>query len=50
MRWMRVLVAPTSRSAAPRSLRPAIELDGQLTRVLVEQTTADYHTSIDYLR
>lgn len=35
-----VLVAPTSRSAQARSFRPAIELDGQLTRVLVEQTTA----------
>jgi mRNA interferase MazF len=35
-----VLVAPTSRSAPARSFRPAIELDGRLTRVLVEQTTA----------
>jgi mRNA interferase MazF len=35
-----VLVAPTSRSAPARSFRPAIELDGQLTRVLIEQTTA----------
>lgn len=35
-----VLVAPTSRSAAGRSFRPTIELGGQLTRVLVEQTTA----------
>ncbi len=35
-----VLVAPTSRSAPPRSFRPAIELAGQQTRVLVEQTTA----------
>jgi mRNA interferase MazF len=35
-----VLVAPTSRSAPPRSFRPAIELGGELTRVLVEQTTA----------
>jgi mRNA interferase MazF len=35
-----VLVAPTSRSATPRSFRPTIELSGQLTRVLVEQTTA----------
>ncbi len=35
-----VLVAPTSRSAPARSFRPAIELSGQLTRVLVEQTTA----------
>jgi mRNA interferase MazF len=35
-----VLVAPTSRAAAPRSFRPVIELDGTETRVLVEQTTA----------
>jgi len=35
-----VLVAPTSRSAPPRSFRPTIELAGELTRVLVEQTTA----------
>jgi mRNA interferase MazF len=35
-----VLVAPTSRSAPARSFRPAIELDGHLTRVLIEQTTA----------
>jgi mRNA interferase MazF len=35
-----VLVAPTSRSAPPRSFRPTIELGGELTRVLVEQTTA----------
>jgi mRNA interferase MazF len=34
-----VLVAPTSRSALPASFRPAIELGGDLTRVLVEQTT-----------
>lgn len=35
-----VLVAPTSRSAPARSFRPTIELAGELTRVLVEQTTA----------
>jgi mRNA interferase MazF len=35
-----VLVAPTSLSAPPRSFRPTIELRGQTTRVLVEQTTA----------
>jgi mRNA interferase MazF len=35
-----VLVAPTSRSAPPRSFRPLIELDGEATRVLVEQMTA----------
>jgi mRNA interferase MazF len=33
------IVAPTSASAAPASFRPVIELDGQETRVLVEQTT-----------
>jgi mRNA interferase MazF len=35
-----VLVAPTSVSAPPRSFRPAIELEGESTRVLIEQTTA----------
>jgi mRNA interferase MazF len=35
-----VLVVPTSRSAPPRSFRPTIEVAGQATRVLVEQTTA----------
>ena len=35
-----VLVAPTSRSAPPRSFRPTIEVGGESTRVLVEQTTA----------
>jgi len=35
-----VLVAPTSRSAPPRTFRPTIELEGQPTRILVEQTTA----------
>ncbi len=34
-----VLVAPTSTSARPTSFRPTITLDGQDTRVLVEQTT-----------
>lgn len=34
-----VLVAPTSRSARGASFRPSIELDGEQTRVLVEQTT-----------
>ena len=34
------LVAPTSTSARPTSFRPEIELDGRLTRVLVEQTAA----------
>ena len=35
-----VLVCPTSRSAPPRSFRPAIEVGGEETRVLVEQLTA----------
>ncbi|MDP8908642.1 MAG: type II toxin-antitoxin system PemK/MazF family toxin [Chloroflexota bacterium] len=34
-----VLVAPTSRSARPATFRPVIELLGEETRVLVEQTT-----------
>lgn len=34
------LVAPTSTSARPASFRPQIELDGRVTRVLAEQTTA----------
>ncbi len=35
-----VLVSPTSTSAPPRSFRPAIEIEGRPTRLLVEQTTA----------
>ena len=34
-----VLVSPTSISARPASFRPPIILEGQETRVLVEQTT-----------
>ena len=34
-----VLVAPTSTRAKPASFRPAIDLAGTPTRVLVEQTT-----------
>jgi mRNA interferase MazF len=34
-----VLVSPTSTRARPATFRPAITLDGQETRVLVEQTT-----------
>jgi mRNA interferase MazF len=34
-----VLLSPTSTSARPASFRPAVELDGTQTRVLVEQTT-----------
>lgn len=35
-----VVVAPTSTSARAASFRPEIELDGQTTRVLVEQLGA----------
>lgn len=35
-----VLVAPTSRGARPASFRPEIEVDGDATRVLVEQVGA----------
>lgn len=35
-----VLVAPTSRSARSASFRPEIEVDGEQTRVLVEQVAA----------
>lgn len=35
-----VLVAPTSTSAKPASFRPEIDIDGTLTRVLVEQVGA----------
>jgi mRNA interferase MazF len=34
-----VLVAPTSTSALPATFRPTIDIRGQQTRVLVEQTT-----------
>lgn len=34
-----VLVSPTSTGALPASFRPTITLEGQETRVLVEQTT-----------
>lgn len=35
-----VVVAPTSRSAKPASFRPEVEVDGHVTRVLVEQLGA----------
>ena len=35
-----VLVAPTSTSAKPASFRPEIDIEGNLTRVLVEQVGA----------
>jgi mRNA interferase MazF len=34
------IVAPTSRSAAPASFRPEIDLHGEGTRILVEQLRA----------
>lgn len=34
------IVAPTSRSAAPATFRPEVEIDGETTRVLVEQLRA----------
>lgn len=38
-----VLVSPTSTSAPARSFRPSIEVEGERTRVLVEQTIAVMH-------
>ena len=35
-----LLVAPTSTSARPTSFRPAVDIGGRTTHVLVEQTTA----------
>jgi mRNA interferase MazF len=35
-----VLIAPTSLGARPASFRPEIEVDGEATRVLVEQVGA----------
>lgn len=35
-----VLVAPTSRSAAPATFRPVIDLSGTTTRVLTDQVRA----------
>lgn len=35
-----VIVAPTSRSARPATFRPEIEINGEVTRVLVEQLGA----------
>jgi mRNA interferase MazF len=35
-----LLVAPTSRSALPRSFRPTITVNGEPTQVLIEQVTA----------
>jgi mRNA interferase MazF len=39
-----VIIAPTSRRAAPATFRPEVLVAGDLTRVLVEQVrTADLH-------
>jgi mRNA interferase MazF len=38
-----VLVAPTSRSSAPRIFRPTITIGGDETQVLIEQTSAVAH-------
>ena len=35
-----IIVAPTSRNARPASFRPAVEVEGERTRVLVEQIGA----------
>jgi mRNA interferase MazF len=35
-----VLIAPTSRSAAPATFRPEVQLAGDVTRVLIEQLRA----------
>lgn len=35
-----VLIAPTSRSARPASFRPVVVIEGEITRVLVEQVGA----------
>lgn len=40
LRLSTVLIAPTSTSARAASFRPEIDIDGALTRVLVEQTGA----------
>ncbi len=45
-----VLVAPTSRSARPASFRPELVIDGETTRVLVEQLGAvDVHRLGDHI-
>ena len=40
LRLSTVLIAPTSTAARAASFRPQIDIDGTLTRVLVEQTGA----------
>ena len=41
-----VIVAPTSTRARPASFRPEIEIEGKLTRVLVEQLGAVDHSRL----
>lgn len=41
-----VLIAPTSRSARPATFRPELLIDGETTRVLVEQVGA---VDVDHL-
>lgn len=45
-----VIVAPTSTSARPASFRPEIDLEGQTTRVLVEQLGAVDASRLGHLR
>lgn len=50
MRLSTVLIAPTSSAARPASFRPEIDIDGTVTRVLVEQAGAiDASRLGDYL-
>ncbi|MGH3614465.1 MAG: type II toxin-antitoxin system PemK/MazF family toxin [Pseudonocardia sp.] len=39
------IVAPTSTRASERSFRPAIDIDGTVTRIVVDQMTAVDHLS-----
>lgn len=39
LRLSTVIVAPTSRSAQPATFRPVIEIEGNSTRVLLDQLT-----------
>jgi mRNA interferase MazF len=44
-----VLIAPTSRSAQAASFRPEIDIDGQTTKVLVEQVGGVDTTRLGHL-
>jgi mRNA interferase MazF len=37
MRWSLVTIVPTSTSAQPAVFRPAVDIDGEQTRFLVDQ-------------